>query len=530
MKLKFVLILSLCLSTFWASAEVAPFKSKIAEVTVYQSGARITRTANINIPAGQTELVFSGLTTRVNPHSLQAQVPEGLDLLMVHYKTNFLVNAVLPEQVKKLNEEVESLQKELDWNKRQIAIYTQESKLLTPKSIELSSHDKGISVQDLKDFTSYYRDRSLEIQRKLFELTEEGKTLADRIRAIENELGALHNNKGQETGEVVFSVQSKVARRCEISFSYISNQAGWTSVYDLKAKDIESPLALMLKASVFQNTGVVWDQVKLSISTGNPLVNNDRPILRPRYVTFVAIAYNAPQVESYTNTRYEMAKRENAQADQYVAPTENVTTVTGIVKEYQVNIPQTIPSSGLKRLVQLKQYDIEAEYKYHCVPKLDQGVYLLAEVANLGQYNLLPGVANIFFKNMYIGQSTINTNVANKKMLLSLGRDEAIKVQRERTNFLEEKKFLGANEIQNIEYTMTIINSKNKKIDLEVLDQVPIAQHEDIKIELKKTSNASFDEITGGLKWDIEMSPGKSKKIVFSYTLKSPRNKPIAIN
>lgn len=526
-----MIILISCFYGLTIQAETIEFESQISNVTIYRSGVRITRDAKINIPAGQSEIVFSNLTTQINAHSLQAQVPEGLELVTVHYKTNYLKNIELPDNVKKINEEIESLRSDLDWNNKEYAVYAQEEKILTPKQVELRSNDKGISVQELKDYTAYFRNRSLEIKKKMFDIVHKNKIINTRLSALQAELNEINSKKNQKTGEVIFLVQSTIPRQCDISFSYISNQAGWVPVYDLKAKDIQSPLKLNLKANVYQNTGIDWDQVKMSVSTGNPLLGNDRPILRPHYISFAPVVQRPLAQGSTTNMAYNMERMDEVVVTSVPKDFKKQPEVkdTETTREYEINLPQSVPSSGLRRLVQLQRYDIDAKFKYHCVPKLDQGVFLLAEVANWGKYNLLSGTANIFFQNTYIGQSVINSKVTANSILFSLGRDESIKVQRERTNYMQETKFLGNNEIRNIEYTITVKNNKNKKVDIEILDQIPISQHEDIKIELKEKTAADFHKTTGGLKWELALSPGESKDLIFNYTQKSPRNKPLAL-
>lgn len=542
MRLEFIVILFIGLFSLSAAAENtdfdAPlsepvdFDSQISNVMVYRSGVRITRDAQINIPAGQTEIVFSNLTTQINTHSLQAYVPDGVDLVTVHYKTNFLKNLELPQRAKDINTEMESLALALDWNKKQYSVYVAEEKILTAKPVELNAGDKGISVEDLMTYTAYYRQRALEIKKLLFDLGQESTKLKTRLATLKKELNEMQTKKNQKTGEVTFLVQSAVARQCDISFSYISNQAGWVPVYDLKAKDVQSQIALNLKANVYQNTGVDWKDVKLSVSTGNPLLGNDRPILRPNYITFAPIAvFDKKESLATQNMAYKMKRKDDELAgiEQPMISGENSINDTETTREYIINQFQTVPSSGLKRLVQLHRYDLDAKFKYHAVPKINHGVFLLAEIANWGKYNLLPGTANIFFQNTYIGQSQINSTVTADTLLLSLGRDESIKIQRERTNYFEESKFLGSNEIRNIEYTISVKNTKGTKINIEILDQIPISQHEDIKIELGNSTNAVFSETLGGLKWDFELLPGSSKKLVFDYIQKSPKNASVAL-
>ena len=74
--------------------------------------------------------------------------------------------------------------------------------------------------------------------------------------------------------------------------SYIVSNAGWSPVYDLRSEGIAKDVALNYKANVYQNTGQNWDNVNMSISTGNPAINNDRPILNPLYAKYYVANYN----------------------------------------------------------------------------------------------------------------------------------------------------------------------------------------------------------------------------------------------
>ena len=46
-------------------------------------------------------------------------------------------------------------------------------------------------------------------------------------------------------------------------------QAGWVPYYDIRVKEINSPIKLTYKAKVYQNTNEEWSNIQLSLSTGN---------------------------------------------------------------------------------------------------------------------------------------------------------------------------------------------------------------------------------------------------------------------
>jgi len=551
----FVLCFLVLFSATLFAAEPIETDSEIKDVMVYRTGARITRTAPITIPAGQSEVVLTGLTTQCNAHSLQVTMADGIDLISANYRMNFLQNTVIPQELVRFNEEIAALELEVDWLNQQIQVYTSEEQIMTQKQIKLTSDNKGISIADLKEYTAFYRDRTLEIKKSIIDLNTEKKTKQTRISDLRNQVRSLQADKNKKTGEVVLVVQADSPQSCEIDFSYISSQAGWEPIYDLKAKDASSPMDLNLKANIHQSTGVAWDNIQLAVSSGNPFLGNDRPILNPRYISFAPKYITIPEgynqsgqldgvnmrQNAFRSNDYLAYKKEKAYdkddseyleemtADALAKPKLADISDTEITREYNITLKQSIPSNGQRHLVALQNYEIETDYVHHSVPKLDRGAFLIAEVSNWGQYNLLPGTANIFFQNTYIGQSQINSNVTSNKILFSLGRDESIKIKRSKTENLEESSLLGFKTIKNYEYSITVKNTKSKSVSIEVLDQIPISQHEDIVIDLVKTSDADYKEKLGSLMWKLDLAPGESRELVFSYTQKTPSDQSVVI-
>jgi hypothetical protein len=71
---------------------------------------------------------------------------------------------------------------------------------------------------------------------------------------------------------------------------------------------------------------------------------------------------------------------------------------------YELNYNQTILSQEKEQYVILDKKQIDATYKYHTVPKLNNQVFLMAFVKNWQSLNLINGEANIYFEDNYIGK------------------------------------------------------------------------------------------------------------------------------
>ncbi len=189
---------------------------------------------------------------------------------------------------------------------------------------------------------------------------------------------------------------------------------------------------------------------------------------------------------------------------------------------------QTISSDAKLHIIPLESYQLNTEYVYHTVPKLDKAAFLLAKVNDWGKYNLTSGKANIFFEGGYVGESYINAELTSDTMLLSMGRDESISVQRKAISEFTKTKFLGANKKETYAYEIIVKNKKSVAIDIEVLDQIPVSQNSVITVELEEKGEASYLKKTGKLLWNVQIPAGQSKTLKFKYFVKYPKNETVS--
>jgi hypothetical protein len=66
-------------------------------------------------------------------------------------------------------------------------------------------------------------------------------------------------------------------------------------------------------------------------------------------------------------------------------------------------------------------------------------------------------------------------------------------------------------------------NNTNDAIQLEVLDQIPISEHNQIKVINGNLSNGDFDVNTGSILWNKNLNPGARETIYFNYTVVYPK-------
>ena len=161
------------------------------------------------------------------------------------------------------------------------------------------------------------------------------------------------------------------------------------------------------------------------------------------------------------------------------------------------------------------------------MPKLDQGVYLIAQITDLDELNLIPGNATIFHGGSYLGNTYINPNSLRDTMDLSLGKTNNITVKRYLIKNATKEKVVGDKIIKTFAYQIEVRNLSRSTIELIVEDQVPVSRNPEIEIEIESTDKGKLDEINGFVTWKDKIKASGLNKYELIYTVKYAKTKPI---
>jgi uncharacterized protein (TIGR02231 family) len=508
-------------------------KSEIKEVTVYQQNAKITRESSVSISPGITEIVLEDLTSSIMQNSLQVEIDGKAILLSATSRINYMSGRKESPRINVLKDSLDLVDNEIYWLQNQKIVYQGEEKVINDNN-KLGSEQEGLNVEELKQLVIFYRSRLLEVKKEVLNIDKKVQELKLVKSRIENQLSELNSSRNKPTGEIVINVSANILTKIWLRVSYVTPNAGWSPIYDIRAGGTDRPVNLIYKANVYQQTGYDWKDVKLTISTGNPSVDNNRPILYPWYIDF----YVPPVVVGYgtkSTQRSQMMQLNIAQEATTVAldkeaemPEYTVTRTTSqMAAEYNIEVLQDIPSDGKEHLVAMQEYKLDADFTYHTVPKLNDGAFLLAKVADYGRYNLLAGQANLFFQGMYVGQSTINPVTTADTLLVSLGRDNKISVKRNQLKDFTSKQVIGGNLKELKGYEILVRNNNIFPVNLEVLDQVPISKNKEIEVQLEDNGGAEYSRDYGKLLWKLSLKAGQTQNLRFVYSVKYPKDKKI---
>ena len=141
--------------------------------------------------------------------------------------------------------------------------------------------NSALKLDDLKQTADYQRVRLSEILNKKFDIQKDLTKLKLNIGRVSSQLQEMNAHKNTITSEIVVVVDAKTAASAKFYLSYVVPYAGWIPTYDLRVKDIATPLGMQMKANVQQATGEEWKDVKLTLSSGNPMESGVKPELEP---------------------------------------------------------------------------------------------------------------------------------------------------------------------------------------------------------------------------------------------------------
>lgn len=293
------LFLFLALCPFLLFSNDEKLSSKIKEVTVYLSGASITRTTECNLTSGASEITLIGLSTKIDESSIQISGLQAVSILAMSYDINYLIKEENSSESLLLQEDIDSKESQIALLKNRISGLEEEEQVIyTNRTI--SNRLQSFDLEKIKKVSTYYRERITEIKDEIFKTNQKINKINHDIRAIKKQMAETNNAPEKEQGEIKIKFDAPIASKLNLTISYQVQDAGWIPNYDIKSKDINEPLTLGYKAYVYQKTGNDWNNVNITLSTGNPTANVAKPNLDTKYLNFT---------NGYQNTNINATKK-----------------------------------------------------------------------------------------------------------------------------------------------------------------------------------------------------------------------------
>ena len=624
--MKHFLLLFFCSISLFANE--IKIKATTKEVTVYTSGAQISAESSVTLPKGNSIVRIIDLSPYINQNTIQISGLKDVSILSFGYETLFYPKKITSEKINNLQSEIDTKVREVAFLESKIKGLEEEETILTQNKI-LSSSQQSVTLEKILIHSKHYRERVPIIKMEIFDISKKIKTIKDDLSAMHLEMHKMSSEEKEQKGEIILKFNNpNEAILLNLNIKYNVSNAGWNPSYEIKAKNTKDALQFAYKAQVYQTTGENWNDVKLTLSTANPTVNNEKPTLDSHYLNFInyydnressamrnqRFNYN-PLVKTvsgvvsdnsgpipganvvvkgttigvqtgfdgtyqinvkegkelvysfmgmqeeilpvYSNTMNVVLKDDTKQLSEVVivkgmgvkakskslgyadsdlreAKPEEITTATGDEKEVAINSVlfkikknYSIPSDQAPSVIEIDNFNIPAEFEYYTAPILSENVFLTAKIKEWIKYDLLPGDASIYTEGSYAGTTYINPYQTEEELVISMGIDNNLVVERKQINNLKDKSLLGSTRIFDRNYEITLRNNKAIDTDVKIYDRVPVSQNKEIKVEKANVDNADYKEETGILFWKANIPSKGVVKKKLSYQIKYPKGKKI---
>jgi uncharacterized protein (TIGR02231 family) len=511
-------------------------KAEIKHVTVFPDRAQIDQETSVFLIPGKSILKLSGLSPHIDVQSIQVKGYGEFTILSVNHQNNYLQNLEDSPEVKSIRSQIEALQLKVeDENAAKSILREKEAFLVANRAILVK--ETTFTLEQFKNVMDLYTNNMDQITMTTLKKERLIKDYEKQITALQQQIANKLGTQQLPSGEILVSVTSEKQVSGKLTFSYVVANAGWYPSYDIRVDDIKNPVAIFYKANVFQNTGVEWKDVKLSFSNATPWVAGDIPVLNPWFIDYynpapILIRGIASGVKrSEAPVMMEMAANDKKMEEKAMeaAPVSIQKQIGETTITFDIAVPYTVPSDGKVQTVEIQRITAPADYKYITLPKLSPVAYLTANITDWAKLSLQTGEATLYFENSFVGKSTLNVNQLTDTLTLSLGTDNSILVKREKRKDFTSKKVIGTNRTGTYSYLLTLRNNKTNPIKITLKDQIPVSSNSGISVDPIELSGGRHNEQTGEIKWDLEIKPQETKQIVFTYSVKYPKDKTVVL-
>lgn len=542
------------------SAEIAAL-SKVDAVTVFPSGAEITRVATSKVDAGEHMLVFDNLPGDLMTETIRVEgdAEARIEIGSVDARLLHVSSAEIDARRKVLNDQVQALQDERAKLDQVISDAEYQKSLM--QQLAASAFTAPGKGDDKPVFGPAELGQLLDLvggKLQVFSTLVTDSRLRQRdidlkINETYTQIGELAP-QGQARMRVTVHLVAPVATSGQFRLRYRIAGAGWQPIYDARLtspdKATAAKIELVRRAAVLQSSTERWDNVALTLSTARPAGATAAPDIAPERVDGFevgraanysrrsdgALQAPAPAAEALTeNDQVAKSSVADEKKKEDVQQLQALVEVAGFQALYAIPGRVTVDNTGTAKNVRIDTSSLNATMSARAVPKLDPNAYLTAAFTVDGETPMLPGTVMLYRDGVFMGQGWLPMLSPGEESKLGFGADDLIKVKRvEVKRQRGEEGLLTTSNVDERAYDITVKNLHDFAIPVTVLDQMPYSTLEDITVGVLPGMTAptirDFEKKRGVLAWGFELEPKAEKVIKHGFKITWPEDMQVGMN
>jgi uncharacterized protein (TIGR02231 family) len=542
----------------------ADLPTSVSSVTVYPDRALVLRTGEADLTGDLDTFTIGRLPVGIQDDSVRVRVGGGAVVVGVEVRARTDETAV-SASVEELRGRRKALAADLAAARDEVAVLEASRDFVL--SIRAASAQKasqgivegGIDPGRWGEALDFVSTRLASNAQALRGVRERVEKLEAEIAALDARLQSLAGDRLVPFKEVVAKIASGGAGRAVVEVEYLVGGATWRPVYDLRAGQDLTSVALAYRAVVSQRSGEDWSDVDLTLSTARPHLGAAPPPLYAMHLQFPPPA--EAELLEVARRRFGEPRRfdktvggEKDEADLEAgksvlgfaatglapsAPAVASVEERGISVQFRIPRRETVPSDGEEHAVLVGEAALELTPEYFAAPKAAERVFLTAKTKNTSAFPLLAGLASVFFGPDFVGRAPLGDVQPGDSFDVYLGQDPAITVERKKVReYREGPGFLGSDETITYEYEIRAKNRKTSGPRARVLvkEPVPISRDDRIKVKILEAKPDPLRgeeadrerEQDGFWKFPLDLAPGEEKVVRLVYAVSFPKGTSVA--
>jgi len=168
----------------YAAEEKNIVPSRLKSATIYRSGAELIHTATATIEQGSSELVIGDISSSIDAASLRVSCTGNITIMSVTYSTEYLKPETVSPFVRRLQDSVETVKKELA--RLDVLIRSDQKLLEVLEANKAIAGTGGLTVAELSKMVDYYKQKTIELNSEINgyrEKSDKWKQLADKLES-----------------------------------------------------------------------------------------------------------------------------------------------------------------------------------------------------------------------------------------------------------------------------------------------------------------------------------------------------------
>ena len=213
------LLLSICAAAVAPASGQTKVKTSVEKVTLFIDGAQVTRTKQIDLPAGNSTLVFTGLSPYLDDKSMQVAAKGRFTVTAVNRLFNHTDSLERSARQKALEQELGRIRLEQQQQKAAREVIDAETDLLKV-NCSVGNRNAATPLAAIKELNEYYASRMQELKRRTLELDGRTKVLGERERQVLADLAQLGGRQSAPMSEVEVRIEAPAACKGAFTLTY----------------------------------------------------------------------------------------------------------------------------------------------------------------------------------------------------------------------------------------------------------------------------------------------------------------------